>query len=348
MIKDLFQRGQQMLLDEAALAESGKSGKLRGGNTSMINEKGDIIGGCANLTYLRYKGISVDPVDSSKDLMFDAGRRNEDHWEQILNKSLPAHLTMLREEEIPTKWLTENGTDVTGRPDVVLCEDGKPVVGIELKQSCSLWTARDVLFQKKPKLAHMMQAAHYSWQLGCPFELWYTGRSNFAVTGDWIKNLFPKAGQPGSEHCNYAYYKEGNINPKTRKPIKHKIDQTEYQLGLARKEPVSCEVLSVLPFTQGYLLDLHDGVLYYKDAMIDEAGWMETIIKIEDIQRYYERITEMETLNVVQKEPKVLNADGSKGNFKASQYCALGDLCCGKCAGQPLDNWVDKVKVRNT
>ena len=60
MIRDLFQKGQQMMLDEAAAEESTKSGKLRGGNTSMINSKGQIIGQCANLTYLRQQYHQIE------------------------------------------------------------------------------------------------------------------------------------------------------------------------------------------------------------------------------------------------------------------------------------------------
>ena len=83
MIKDLFEKGQQSMLDEAASQEAGKAGQLRGGNTAMLTEDGTFIGTCANLTYLRYKGIVIDPTTPSRDLMFDAGRRNEDHWLQV-------------------------------------------------------------------------------------------------------------------------------------------------------------------------------------------------------------------------------------------------------------------------
>ena len=347
MIRDLFKKGQQLLLDEAVAEEATKTGKLRGGNTSMINAKGDIIGQCANLTYLRYKGVSVDPVTPSRDLMFDAGRRNEDHWYQILSKSLPDGLDIIREEETPTKWETTDGTPVTGRPDIVLVNENGPVVGIELKQASSLWTLRDVVFQKKPKLAHLMQAAHYSWQLGCPFELWYTSRSDFAVTGDWAKNLFPKAGEPGSEHCQYAFYREGEINPRTKKPIKHRITEHEYTLLRAKGEKVYCDILKILPTVQGYELDLADGRLYYKDAMVDDSDWIETIVRIEDIKRFYEKITTMEKENVVQPEPKLLDVTGKKLSYKASSYCSLGELCCGKCEGQDLDQWIDKIKSRD-
>lgn len=343
MIRDLFLAGQAQLLKEAEEEEKTKKGRLRGGNTSMITPDGTVIGQCANLTWLRYRGVDVEPVTASRDLMFDAGRRNEDHWYEVLSKAYPYKI--LREEEVATSWKTKTGIAVTGRPDVVLLDEAeKPVMGIELKQASSLWTVRDVLFQKKPKLAHLMQAAHYSWRLGCPFELWYTSRADFAITGDWVKGLFPKPGQPGSEHCQYAFYKEGEINPKTRKPMKHRIDEAEYMaLQESAETRVHEDILKVLPFVQGYELDLHDGKLYYKDAMSDTAEWYETIVSVDDIKRYYDTVSTMDT---VLPEPKGLNADGSKLGYKPSQYCALGDMCCKNCAGKPLEEWEEEVKTK--
>lgn len=346
MIKELFEKGQQQLLDKAAKEESTKVGTLRAGNSSLLLPSGEFVGVCPNVTYLRFKGIVIEPVDKSRDLMFDAGRRNEDHWVDVLKQSWDG--IVLTESEVPIRWETTNGTQVTGRPDIVLCDkDKNPVCGIELKLVSSLWTARDVYFQKKPKLNHLVQAAHYSWKLNVPFELWYTSRADFAITGDWVKNLFPKPGELGSEHCVYAYYQEGKLNPKTGKNVKHKLTKMEYDLKSAMGERgLSCDILKINPFTQGYLTDIHNGKLYYKDAMLSNSSWIETLITLDDITRYYERITEMETLNQVQPTPKLLDVNGDKLNYTAQQYCSLGDLCCGKCPEKQLDKWVDKIKLK--
>lgn len=346
MFYKLFLDGQQKMLDEADAQEHTKAGTLRAGNSSLLADTGELIGSCANLTYLRYKGIQVEKVDSSRDLMFDAGRRNEDHWADVLAKSWDGKI--LRESDIPIKWFTENGTEVTGRPDLVLCDhEGKPVRGLELKLVSSMWTARDVKFQKKPKLAHLMQSAHYSWKLGVPFELWYTARADYAVTGDWIKNLFPAPGAEGSEACQYAYYKFGKHNPKTGKPVKSRINEDEYMRAKANDpSSVTSEILKILPFIQGYIITIKDKQVFYRDAMVPNAPEHETIININMIKNYYERITEMEKMNVVQKEPLLLDATGEKLNYTAQQYCSLGDLCCGKCSGQKLDKWVEQVKEK--
>ena len=342
LIKKAFQNGQQKLLTKAASEESTKKGKLRGGNTGMMDEFGNIAGSCAARTYLRMKGVEVDPVDKSRDLMFAGGRANEDIWFEYLKEGYDGPI--LREEEIPTKWVTKNGIEVTGRPDIVLCSksDDKPKVGIELKQIMSLWTARDVMFQEMPKTPHLMQAAHYSWQLGIPFELWYTNRCDFAITGDWPKNLFPKFGEKGSEHCEYAYYREGEINPRTNKPKKIRIKEQEYQISLARGEKVWADVLKILPFVKGYQLELREGTLWYRDAMVDDAGWVRTVIKTADIERYYNHIAEM---TEVPPEPINIKANGEQGSYKLSDYCSLGMLCCAYNRGKDLKSWCDRVEV---
>lgn len=345
MIAKLFADGQRKLLDQDIAAEAGKSGTLRGGNTGMLRADGNTVGYCPALTYLRFKGISTDPVTPSRDLMFDAGRRNEDHWYDILKESWDG--TIKRETEIPTSWVNTYGVRVTGRPDIILCDkDGTPVTGIELKLVSSLWTARDILFEHMPKTQHLMQAAHYSWQLGIPFELWYTSRADFAIGGDFQKNLFPKLGQPGSEHCVYAYYyEEGKINPKTNKPVKSKITEDEYKIYKARGKKVYAEVLKVSPFVQGYQMDIHNEKIFIKDAMLDDAPWLETIVNITDIKRYFDYISEIQQTDSVPKPPQVLKADGSKANYKAPDYCSLGELCCGRCSEKSLATWTDKVKI---
>ncbi len=347
MIYQLFKDGQAIKLKNEREVDTAKAGNLRGGNSSLMLPDGKIVGGCINLTYLRFKGIPNQETTPEDDLMFDAGRRNEDHWYDVLSQSWDGKI--LRETEIPTNWKTSDGTSVTGRPDIVLADkDGKLVTGIELKLVSSLWTARDVKFQGKPKLSHLIQAAHYSWQLGVPFELWYTCRADFAVTGDWAKNIFPKAGEPGSEFCEYAYYKEGAINPKTKKPVKHKIDHEEYMLGQAKGEKVSCDILKITPFIQGYQLDIHEGKVYYRDACNEDSQWQETIIKIDDLVRYYEQVTKMEKDNKLMPEPLIMDSKGEKANYTARQYCHLKELCCGKCKIDKLDLWVDKVLSKNT
>ena len=357
MIKELFEEGQAKILKAEAELEKTKAGKLRAGNSGLLTADGKTIQSCRAQTYLRYKGISADPTTPSRDLMFDGGRRNEDHWADVLAESWNG--VILREEEIATRWETDFGVAVTGRPDIVLCNtESKPVAGIELKQCCSLWTTRDILVNKKPKLAHLIQSAHYSWQLGIPYELWYTSRVDYAVTGDWIKRMFPKFGEDKSENFDYGFYKLGEINPRTEKPIRHRITKEEYIAShqpdewveyydkvkdkTVREPKYQCEVLKVLPFVQGYQLDLSEGQLFYRDAMASDSPWIATHIKIADLERFYNSIP---VLDKVPKEPELQDCNGDKLSYKASQYCSLGLLCCKYNEGRDINEWVSDVEA---
>jgi hypothetical protein len=132
--------------------------------------------------------------------MFAGGKSNEDIWYSLLRPSFP---NIKREEEIPVSWVNDYGITITGRPDMVICDDaGKPVHGLELKMVASVWTSRDVRFQGAPKLDHLCQAAHYMMLLEIPFSLCYAQYVEFPVVG-WMQRNFPKIGTAGSEACEY-------------------------------------------------------------------------------------------------------------------------------------------------
>lgn len=344
-IYELFIKGQQKLQAAATELETTKQGVLRAGNTGLMNAEGIITGPCMALTYLRYKGINIkgleDDGDSGgaggRELMFEGGRSNEDSWKKVLEQSWDG--LILAEEEIPTAWQTANKINVTGRPDLVLCRSievnkqvvVKPVIGVELKQVSSFWTAYEVKFKGQPKYPHLLQAAHYSWQLGVPFELWYTSRTDFHMDS-WIKKHLPKPGEQNSEFMAYTYYRLNDDNSKS------KITKNEFE-QLPESARIS-DPLKTMPFIQGYKIELRAGILFYKDVMLKDSAWIKTNILIDDIIRYYETVSE---LKKVPKEPLVLKADGTKAGYKASTYCLLGDLCCKHTAGQDINKWVVKV-----
>ena len=345
LVKQAFELGQKRLLEKGVEEEKTKKGTLRGGNTGMMDNNGRVMGACAARTYLRYQGVNVDPVDTSRDLMFAGGRANEDIWEEYLNAGWDG--TMLREENVPTRWETENGTAVTGRPDVVLIDkEGTKQVGIELKQIMSLWTARSITCEGIPKTAHILQASHYSWQLGIPFEIWYTNRTDFALGADWIKKMFPKYGEKLSERVQYNFYRLGEINARTGYPTKHKSTEEEYLYYLNAPDTgvkVIADALKVLPFVHGFQLrmDPEDKQVYYKNAMDADSDWERSIVNVDDIERYYNHISVMDT---VPAEPLTAKANGMKENYKLSDYCSLGNLCCKHNKGKDIQVWTNRVK----
>lgn len=344
-IYKLFTTGQKKLIDEMSKFETTKVGTLRAGNTGIVTPEGEIIGPCMAATYLRYKGIDVKGLDddgdsggaAGRELMFEAGRVNEDLWTAVLKQSWAGPI--LRESEIATHWKTESGVDVTGRPDLVLCEssgtNGKtsivPKLGLELKQVSSFWTAYEVKFKGQPKYNHLLQAAHYSWQLGVPFELWYTSRSDYHIQS-WIASQLPKPGEPNSEFLAYSYYK---VNADKSR---NKLAKADFEVYAGKKQ---ADPIKVTPFIHGYKIELRDGILHYASAMSPQAIWKPTNITTTAIELYYNAIT---GLHEVPPEPYVLKADGTKANYKASDYCSLGKLCCKYNEGRNIEEWTDLIK----
>ncbi len=396
-INDLYILGQQLAMREGKDREATKVGTLRAGNTGMVLESGEITSVCAARTFLRQQGIDTgsDDEDSgtrlNRELMFEAGRNNEDIWAANLTR---AGAKVKREEEIPTSWMAHNGRNevtVSGRPDmVVLGDDDLPVKGIELKLISSLWKAKSTHFNKKPSMEHLLQSGHYSWQLEVPFELWYTCRSTYAVTGDWVQKMFPKYGETGSEDCSYSFFRnrlEGYVeisNPafkkevfdklgteesltepmviKVPKLIRTKIDQSEWVnnsviltgmsgwKGREQKKTVSeyeSEIKAVLPFRQGFAVEWDaDGHLEYAEILPDgtRGEWVETIITIARIERFYNFVAELGEMNQVPAPPLNLEADGQKGSFNLADYCNLGKLCCKYQKGSDLTQWKQEVE----
>jgi hypothetical protein len=313
--------------------ETGKAGSLRAGNTGVVLTDGSVVGKCARLTYLRLIGVDAGDDDASRELMFGAGVSNEDRWyDKLVRGGFPAE-RIRRETEIPIRWQTQSGRWVTGRPDIVLMSEvrGQTAAGpvqhpqrlIELKQVSSLWTARDVLFGKPvtqkrrdpvppmPKTMHLLQAAHYAWQLACPGELWYTSRTDFhAAYSGW-----PVKGAPGSEFMAYDEYS---------KPLK------------------------VLPFLVGYALDWRGGDLYFRRMAAGSTPpgeWTRSLVTKQGIVDYYELVDTLALPGVegLPPRPDNLYADGEVMEKSACFYCPLLQVC-NKVERRGKTIWVEEAK----
>lgn len=365
MIKELFENGIAEQIAKGNEAEATKVGTLRGGNTGMIDEEGYILGTCAAETYLRFKGIKTKGVDQQKELMFAGGRLNEDHWLDVLKTSYnkPGQ-RILCESDIPTCWETENGIKVTGRPDIVLCQDSTtefnhfqpvdgselikvpkpvPVCGIELKQCMSINGAYNAFIKKEPNLKHLMQAAHYMWQLDCPFELWYTNRNNLDMPSWMQYREFPKPENEPTKTIGYRYYRWGDINPRTGKPKKHQISETDYLDEKYKKS--FAEACKLMPFVQGFKLKLDsDQKLWFKDTSNDSSDWVETIVTIPRIKRFYDYISTIDSTGKVPGEALNVNYSGDLLGWKFKDYSDLKDLHPANYAGKDLGRWLAKIK----
>ena len=325
-INTIFEAGVKKLQEDHAAHEVEKVGILRAGNTGVY-EDGEVSGKCARLTYLRFKGIEVGDDDNSKELMFDSGRGNEDLWLAVLKAS--GQVPVIRcEEEVPISWKTDKGILVTGRPDVVLCDSqAVPVHGIELKLLCSMWTALDAL-SCKPKAMHIMQASHYAWQLGVPFDLWYTSRVNWYIPDQgWIQNKLPKQGEPGSELIEYTV----KLNKKTNKEETY--------------------VKTLKPFRRGFNLKFNEeGAVLFKE--VSSSEWQESLVSIKRIKAYFELVASMDDTKELPPKPINLDALGNEGGYDICNYCELQEVCKkadknlkkkGNEQTKVLDSWLKEV-----
>ena len=302
----LLDAGTQALTEKSRLEEATKKGTLRGGSIGLAEhtDKGvEVSGTCPRQAMLRFQGVDIKGMEeaSTRDLMFAAGRTNEDSWLEVVSQVWPGKI--FREEEVPIKWETAQGTPITGRPDMVLAnEDGSKFIrGLELKLVSSLWTARTVL-KGEPKTGHITQAAHYMWKLSeqagytIPFELWYTSRVDWHVMG-WAQKHFPKHGELNSDYCEYSQNKEGHY-----------------------------EIKKVLPFTKGFELRFVQGTLQFRELVAGKK-WVDTIITHDRIQTYYEHVEQLAQSKSLGPRPINLDYSGQKENWKQCDFCPLSKIC---------------------
>lgn len=308
-----LQNGRQVLRLRHSEQDRKKLGTLRAGNSGIMTEQGEFAGSCPHVAHLRQLGIEIEQHSDDKLIMFQMGIESENAVFQDLEAQLPEGQVLLREEDCPIEWYTSNGTRVTGRPDgviyqkekEVLVRDGgidiekmklRPLYGIELKTVASFWTTRDVLLDREPKLSALIQAAHYSWQLGIPYKLSYKNYVNQVIPGfKWLQEAIPRQGEPGSEHISYSdkgYPK--NINP----------------------------------FELVYELDADEhGYIWFRMETSDEhreSPWTKSIIKQQDIQRYYEFVSEIKVTGKLGRKVNTVGCTGKKKSYsQCDMYCPV-------------------------
>jgi len=353
--KDKVSRKEQNALPD-------KLGNLRAGNTGIVSPSGEVAAACLRIAHLRQLDLDIENLGEDKHLMFDLGLANEDVIAAKLEKVLPKGHILLREEQIPTNWKTANGTTVSGRPDIVICKVDlpesndishlsyeeqlklvKPTLGLELKSVHSMWTAKDVLFGGKPKLSNVAQAAHYMWQLNVPYKLIYTAYSQLGqgMAGQgsgWIVKMFPKPGEKNSEFVEYSFFRKEK-NPKTGKDRNVKVSREEYDaLPWAVRE---YSIKHIRQFQMVYDLRIEQGTVQFKAE--DSSEWKDTVIRIEDIERFYSQASQIVQTNQLGPRPSTIDLDGSSGGFSICDYCPL-KATCDKHETSGYNKWLQEVQ----
>lgn len=309
-LRDLWKNGLAHDRQQHAEGEASKIGNLRAGDSGAMLKNGDIIGGCPRRAYVRTQlGLEVEPPEASNLIMFELGKANELIWVDKLKRVWKG--TIRCEEEIPIAWSTSSGARVTGRPDVVLCDEaGRPVLGIEHKAVCSVWTAKSVSFEVQPKVKHVVQAAHYAWQLRIPYRLVYTQYVNYAVP-QWAGRMF--GSRPDLVETN------------DKGEIKHvKPHETIYEISFDDKGQVL------------YRLELPEG------AADSDHPYTTTILNVADIERYYEYVAQMHQRKVLGQRPLSVKLTGQKAGYDECSYCPLFEQC--EKHEDSWERWIENVQ----
>lgn len=359
-IAKMYTAGVRRLTEQHAAKEVAKVGEFRGGSTGLIALGGKVAGACGRLTYLRWKGITgIDEPGDNKKLMFEAGLANEDIWTEILTlgiealkEDLPEGLLLRREEEIPIRWTLPSGTQVSGRPDIVVCREitiydsvdkseethWVPIKGIELKLVSSLWTGREVGVEQEPKLAHLMQAGHYAWALGQQVLAGQYGSGSggaaagsAGATGD-IASLINGCLPYELWYTNRAEFAIGSGWEQNTFPAPKGPENPLLERGTAKRKDGTTVPTNkkLLQFRQGYAIEFTPlGQLKY--CVLDGEGqqvseWKMTPITLKGIQAYYTAVENQDTDGPMDP-PVVLKADGSDGSFSPCDYCELKKIC---------------------
>jgi hypothetical protein len=323
-ILDLLHRDDLQQQVEHAEGNKEKEGQLRAGNAGIMLPDGNLAGSCPRLAYLRLKGIDL-PADEDRAVMFEFGRQNEVILIDKLKRQFKDSLVITGDDVNSINWKLPSGRTVSGRPDIVIADkSGKPLVVLEAKMICSLWTGKSVRLENAPKLPHLIQAAHYASKLACPCKLVYIQSVDFQIPwGGAIK--WPEQGSP-----------EGAC-------IEYKVrDQKVGKGPTAKTQRVAC-AQKLLPGRKVYDVEMHEGSIRYRDEQ-SSSFWTVTPITQEGIEGYYEHIDRMEAKGDLGPRPLALKGCGDFESYVPCDYCDL-KAACDKYEGKPVLWLAEAAKV---
>lgn len=338
-VREMHEQGLIEAIEEHAKSDSETTGILRGGNTGIILADGTPVGSCPRLAALRMNGVTVQKTTPQDQIMFDGGLANEDYFfERVGRVWTKSGGTMVHESDTPSSWTTSSGIKVTGRPDgVLLCRDGVPIRGVELKGVFSLWRARDTL-ERKPVLKHLAQAAHYMCALGLEeYELVYVSRSIYAVN-DMAAKLLPRYGAKWSEYLDYRFYKYRPWKNNPSKFTKSVITEEEYlanQRGKfidagrhGRVLEYVAEAGNVRPFCISFEMRAvgDEKRIEYKCTESGE-DWTPSPVTWNNIREFFEVSASVATGGPLPPRPIELKADGTNKGYSGCRYCSLNEKC---------------------
>lgn len=154
-IKDIFDKGHEVIAIADAAKEKEKLGHLRAGSTGAIVGDKVYTTKCIRLDQARQLGYQGS-ISQNDRVMFAGGLALEDYVEQYLRA---AGVSYKKEQTTEIEFLY-SGQKLSGRPDFELELDGK-WVGVEVKSMASPFSVAKQVRNRFPMMKHMLQAATY-------------------------------------------------------------------------------------------------------------------------------------------------------------------------------------------
>lgn len=152
----MLKKGFEVEQEEQAKEEAKKVGNLRGGSCGAYFN-GMTVGTCPRVTLLRKLGFQKG-IDQTTDMIFEAGRANEEYLFRLFKKSpdvlfVANDYPMIDNDTFDATW--------SGRTDFyVRRKDGTEFV-VESKCMVSQWPLFKLVKEDKPKLIAVLQLANY-------------------------------------------------------------------------------------------------------------------------------------------------------------------------------------------
>lgn len=312
-IKNILAEGRRIKTALSKAEREKEPQALRAGNSGILIQTPDediVYGECARKAHLRYLQIE-DTADAVTNEKFDEGTSSELIVNDIITPGLdvlyPGYKLKAGNDTVNTSWNVSSGIPVTGRPDgVIVNSSGEPVAIIEHKKKISFYSMRNASFDGIPDNKHIIQAAHYSWQLGC----------------------IPA----------YIIYRNGTIwhYYTFDRRIKDDIESSPYKNGITYKGETP---FTVEPHYSIFTLTWEDDVV-----MVEYEGKKQaTLVTVEGIQSFYEASDSIKDTKELGPRPTSKSVIvGNKASYKPCQYCFLKNVCDEH--ENNYDAWLDHVK----
>jgi hypothetical protein len=187
-----------------------------------------------------------------------------------------------------------------------------------MKLVSSLWTAVSVMFGSEPKLAHIIQAAHYGLKLGVPIKLVYISAVDWQVP--WKIKELPEEGELLSEYIEYSDKKNTKLNKMERAPKK------------------------ILPFRATYDLEVgEDGFVRYRKEE-SKNKWTTTPVTLSFIENFYSMVDTMDKEGLGPR-PITLKSCGDFATYNICDYCQVKPFC-DRLEAHPA-KWLEEVRKAN-